>query len=149
MNSLPTAFDGFQALFRKALQSWRRTNSKPLRYSALASSLWAVEGAIESIEHGQKLLDQHFDAAMAILMPLFFDALAIIFEIRLAPQERVRQFLLLGEQFLDLLRETSHPPGRQVRAAARFVPGSSAAADAGTGDRPRSARFIRDLVFLC
>ena len=33
---------------------------------------------------------------MALLMPFLFDALAIILEIRLAADEHIRQFLLLG-----------------------------------------------------
>ena len=41
---------------------------------------------------------------MALLMPLFFDALAVIFKIRLAAQQRVLQFLFLGEKLLQFLR---------------------------------------------
>ena len=45
------------------------------------------------------MLNDQFSAAMPLVMPLLLDALAIILEIRLPPDERIHQLLLLARSF--------------------------------------------------
>ena len=102
--------------------------------------------AVERVEHRKKLLDQQFDAAMAVLLALLLDALAVILKIRLAPDERVHQFLLLSEKLLQLFGQQSRCPpiGFRLREPRRTRPGSPP--DLPRGPRPHRSQ---DSDFRC
>lgn len=64
------------------------------------------ERAIECVEHRKQVFDDRFRGAMSVVMPLLFDSLAVVFKIRLPPDKRVGQLLLLSSKLLHLLGES-------------------------------------------
>ncbi len=89
------------------------------------------------------MLDQRFDGAMAILMAFLFDALAIIFEIRLTPDERVHQLLFFGKELLEIV-------GQQLERAGRILLVSRCLATFWSGHfRHREPDPVPDCLSLC
>jgi hypothetical protein len=64
-----------------------------------------AEGPIKGVEHGKKVVDQQLDSAVAVGVAFLLDTFSIVFEIRLAPNQRVHQIIFLGLKFAYLLRE--------------------------------------------
>ena len=97
--------DAHKTLFRQGLPQLAPDQLET--FSILEISwIWRFgQGAIQCIENRKKVLDQRLDAAMAILVALFFDAFAIILKVRLTPDQRLRQLLLFDLELLHLLGE--------------------------------------------
>jgi hypothetical protein len=98
-------FDALQPLFRERVPELAMDELETLALFRERRAVHGGKSSFKSIENGQKLLDEYFHAAMAVLLALFFDALAVVLEIGLAAHERIEQLLLFGLELLDLLGE--------------------------------------------
>src|SRR5208282_3230105 len=94
--------------FASVSQSCRRISSNPLRYSAYAESS---------------------DAARAVLMAFLLNALAVVFEIGLSPDERFHQLLFFGQELVNLFgrRRRAGISSRVFRPRGRRFRGRNAA----------------------
>ena len=61
------------------------------------------ESTVECIQDRKNLFDNHFDAAMTVLLALSLDALAVVIKIRLTADKRVHQLLFVGQELGDLI----------------------------------------------
>ena len=94
----------FSPCFASESQSWRRISSNPFRYSAEAESSALSSARSNASSTGRMLSISNSTPRWRVVMAFFFDALAIILEIRLAAHQRVHQFLFLGLKFLQSVR---------------------------------------------
>ena len=102
---LALGFDSLEALLREGIPKLAVDELETLAIFGVGWLVVRGERALEGIENGQKLFYQRLDTAVTVLLALFFDALAVILEVRLPANQRVGQLLLFGLEFLQLLGE--------------------------------------------
>jgi len=99
--------DAHEALLRQRLPKLPPNQFEPFAIFDVRGIGRVRQRTIESIEHRKQVFDDRFCGAMAVVMALLFDSLAIVLEIRLAPDKRFRQLLLFSLKLLNLLGESS------------------------------------------
>ena len=105
VEALAFGFDFLQALLREHVEHLLANQLEAGAKFVMLGVTMRGNGAVEAVKHGEQMFHERFGAAVAFLMAFPVDALAVIVEIGLQPNQRVLQVNFLSGELFEFVAD--------------------------------------------
>src|SRR5882672_5796494 len=102
IENLPGGINALHAVAREGIPKLFADQHHALPIFLVGGIVVRLERPIESIEDGNHIRDQTFDAAARLIMAVALDPLPIVFEVGLAADQRLKEIFFFRAELADL-----------------------------------------------